>query len=68
MPGIILVSRQEMGMTNEELVKKIEELLNTDADLDFLMALKEKDLEKLVACIRGRVDQVAEKGHHMTRE
>jgi len=68
MPRIILVSWQEMGMTNEELVKKIEGLLNTDADLDFLMALKEKDLEKLVACIRGRVDQVAEKGHHMTRE
>ncbi len=49
-------------MTNDELVKKIEELLNTDADLDFLMVLKKKDLEKLVACIRGRADQVAEKG------
>jgi hypothetical protein len=29
-------------------VKKIRELLKTDADLDFLMALKKKDLEKLV--------------------
>ena len=56
-------------MTNDELVKKIEELLNTDADLDFLMVLKRKDLEKLVACIRGRVDQPGvEKGHHITRK
>jgi hypothetical protein len=44
-------------MTNQELVKKIKELLNTDADLDFLLVLKKKDLEKLVACIRGRLDQ-----------
>jgi hypothetical protein len=44
-------------MTNQELVKKIKELLNTDADLDFLLTLKMKDLEKLVACIRARLDQ-----------
>jgi hypothetical protein len=56
-------------MTNGELVRKIEEPLNTDADLDFLMVLKRKDLEKLVACIRGRVDQPGvEKGHHIIRE
>jgi len=56
-------------MTNDQLVKKVKELLNTDADLDFLLVLKRKDLEKLVACIRGRVDQVGgEKGHHITRE
>jgi len=53
-------------MTNEELVKKIEELLNTDADLDFLLALNKKDLEKLVACIRGRLDQVSEKEKRRT--
>ena len=59
---------QEMDMTNDELVKKIEELLKTDADLDFLLVLKRKDLEKLVACIRGRVDQTGgEKGHRTTR-
>ena len=55
-------------MTNDELVKKIEELLKTDADLDFLLILKKKDLEKLVACIRGRVDQAGEKRHSRTRE
>ncbi len=56
-------------MTNDELVKKIKELLKTDADLGFLIMLKRKDLEKLVACIRGRVDQVGgEKGYSRTRE
>lgn len=43
-------------MTNGELVKKIVELLNTDADLDFLLVMKKRDLEKLVACIRARLD------------
>ena len=56
-------------MTNEELVKKIKELLEADADFDFLLVLKKKDLEKLLACIRRRVGQVGvEKGHHRTRE
>jgi hypothetical protein len=46
-----------MAMTNVELVNKLKRLLNTDADLDFLLVLKRKDLEKLVASIRARVDQ-----------
>ena len=55
-------------MTNQELVKKIKELLNTDDDLDFLLVLNRKDLEKLVACIRAKVDQLGgEKGHRTTR-
>jgi hypothetical protein len=57
-----------MGMTNDELVKKVEELLNTDADLAFLLVLRKKDLEKLVACIRGRLDRVGEKGKRRTIE
>jgi hypothetical protein len=59
---------QEMDMTNDELVKKVKELLNTEADLDFLLVLKRKDLEKLVACIRARLDQVSEKGKRRIRE
>ena len=55
-------------MTNEELVKKVKELLKTDVDLNFLLVLRKKDLEKLVACIRGRVDQAGEKRHSRTRE
>jgi len=56
-------------MTNEELVKKLQELLNAESDLGFLMVLKRKDLEKLVACIRARVDQVGDdKRRRITRE
>jgi hypothetical protein len=45
-------------MTKEKLVEKIRELLKMDIDLDFLLILEEEELERLVACIRDRVDQV----------
>ncbi len=45
-------------MTKDELVKKINELLKTDIDLNFLLSLKKEEIERLVACIRERVDQV----------
>jgi hypothetical protein len=57
-----------LDMTNNELVKKVKELLDTDADLGFLLVFKKKDLEELVACIRGRLDQVTEKGKRRTIE
>jgi hypothetical protein len=57
-----------MDMTNDELVRKVKALLDTDADLHFLFVLKKKDLEKLVACIRGRLHQVSEKGKRRIRE
>jgi hypothetical protein len=67
--GLIPELWEKLDVTNDELVKKIEELLKTDADLDFLLVLRKRDLEKLVACIRRRVDQVGgDKGHHLTRE
>ena len=46
------------SMIKEELVEKIKELLKADNDLDFLLELRREDLEKLLACIRGRVDKV----------
>jgi hypothetical protein len=45
-------------MTKEKLVEKINELLKTDNDLDFLLGLKKEEIERLVACIRDRVDKV----------
>jgi hypothetical protein len=45
-------------MTKEKLIEIIKILLKTDADLGFLSQLKEKELEKLVSCIRNRIDQV----------
>jgi hypothetical protein len=48
-------------MTKEKLIKKIKEILKTDFDLNFLLMLKEEQLETLLACIRDRVDQVEER-------
>ncbi len=45
-------------MTKEKLAEKIREILKTDNNLDFLLELKKEELERLVACIRDRVDQV----------
>jgi len=43
-----------------KLIDKIEELVKMDNNLDFLLQLEKTQLEKLVACIRDRVDQVGE--------
>lgn len=47
-------------MTKDKLAEKIKKLLKTDIDLDFLLGLKKEEIERLVACIRGMVDQVGE--------
>jgi hypothetical protein len=44
-------------MMKKKLVEKIKELLKTDIDLNFLLILEDEELERLVACIRDRVDQ-----------
>jgi hypothetical protein len=43
---------------DEALVKKIKELLKTDADLDFLLVLKREELDRLVVSIRATLDQM----------
>ena len=48
-------------MTKDKMVEKIKELLKTDNDLDFLLELKEEELERLVACIRDRVDRITQR-------
>ncbi len=45
-------------MTKEKLVETIQRVLKTDIDLNFLLSLKKEEIERLVACIRERVDQV----------
>jgi hypothetical protein len=47
-------------MTKEDLVDLLRKILSTDADLDFLSDLGQRELERLIACIRGRIEQ--EKG------
>ena len=45
-------------MTKEKLIEILKGILNTDIDLGFLEKLKESEIERLVACIRERVDAV----------
>ena len=45
-------------MTKEKLIEKIRALLKIDDELDFLLTLQKEELERLVAFIRHRVDQV----------
>ncbi len=45
-------------ITNEKLTNIIKGLLKTDTDLHFLQDLRREDLEKLVACIRDRIDRL----------
>jgi len=49
------------GMTKDKLVENIKELLKTDIDLDFLLILKKRDLERPVAYIRDRVDRIIQR-------
>ena len=44
-------------MTEEELFNTIKLLLKTDTDLSFLLTLKRGEPERLVACIRDRIDR-----------
>jgi hypothetical protein len=44
-------------MTKEKLVKLLKRILDTTEDLDFLLDLKNEDLEKMVAIIRGRLEE-----------
>jgi hypothetical protein len=55
---ILLDFKGYWPMTKEELVGKIREILKTDNDLSFLLQLKEKEVETLIACIRDRVDNL----------
>ena len=48
-------------MTKDKMVEKIKEILKTDNNLDFLLELKKEELERLVACIRDRVDQIIQR-------
>ena len=47
-------------MKRDQLIKILEDLLDTETDFNFLRELKKEELEKLVALIRERMDQVKE--------
>jgi hypothetical protein len=45
-------------MEKTELLKIINHLLKPEADLGFLLDLREDNLETLIACIRDRINQL----------
>jgi len=47
-------------MKKEKLIEIMQGILKTDVDLSFLLQLKEREIETLIACIRERVDQAGE--------
>ncbi len=49
-------------MTKEKLIEIIQGVLNTDADLSFLLKLTTAELETLVACIRDQIENRGSKG------
>jgi hypothetical protein len=44
-------------MSKKELIKIFKGLLKTETNLDFLLELKRKDIERLVAVVRGRLEE-----------
>lgn len=44
-------------MKKDELIKILQKVLGTDATLDFLKKLDEKEIETLVACVRDKMGQ-----------
>ena len=50
--------KSEQSLTKDKLVEIIAGLLESNADLGFLLKMEQRDLETLVVCIRDRVDRV----------
>ncbi len=49
-------SKQNKPYDQKKLITILQGLLDTQEELDFLLGLKDKDLEKLVGIVRERVD------------
>jgi hypothetical protein len=49
--------RINISVSKEDLLKILQKILKTETNLDFLLELKKEDLERLVAIIRGRLEE-----------
>ena len=54
-------------LTKAEIMEKLLKLLQTDRDLDFLLALDEKDLTTLLVALRERIENMKYFGDHDQR-
>ena len=46
-----------MSVSKEELIKILQKILKTETNPGFLLALKRKDIERLFAIMRGRLEE-----------
>ncbi len=46
-----------MSVSKEELVKILQKILKTETNLEFLLELKRKDIERLGAIVKGRLEE-----------
>jgi hypothetical protein len=53
---VSLIGLSIPSMAKDKLIKILQGILKTDIDLNFLVQLKENELETLVACIRDRIE------------
>ncbi len=53
---------KEAELSKAELVELIKRILKTDYNMDFLLKLEMKELEVVVVCIRGRLEEEAKQG------
>ena len=45
-------------VTKDRLIEILQSLLSTDIEFPFLLQLRKRDIETLVACIRERIDNI----------
>ena len=55
---VVLVGNIRRKLTKTEIMEKLLKLLQTDRDVDFLLALDEKDLTTLLTALRERIEQL----------
>ncbi len=55
--GINIYVAEYVSMQKEDLLGILRKLLQTDVELDFLGKLEQEDLEKLIACVRDKLDR-----------
>ena len=55
---VVLVGNIRRKLTKTEIMEKLLKLLQTDRDVDFLLALDEKDLTTLLIALRERIEQL----------
>lgn len=55
---VVLVGNIRRKLTKTEIMERLLKMLQADRDVDFLLALDEKDLTTLLIALRERIEQL----------